>query len=191
MDYLWLLVAVFAVGLIPAFGPPSWLFAVFFYHRYHLSFAAVVVITAFSTAAGRLVLAKMTRQLKSHIPEKYINNLEYAKRLLSTKQKSLWMIMGLFLLSPLPSAQLFEAAGLVDLPLLRVGLMFFFGRLVTLSIYLLFAKLTITSLSSAWVAGFTSPWAVAGALLMISAIIALLNSKLIIIKLRSYSKTNK
>lgn len=175
---------VFAAGLIPAFGPPSWLFAVFFHYQYHLSFVAVVLITALATSLGRLLLARLTRRLKQHIPSRYAKNLDYSKRLLGEKQKSLWLVMGLFLLSPLPSAQLFEAAGLIDLPLVPLGLMFFIGRLFTLSAYLTFAKFTIPSLSNAWAAGFSSPWAILGELITILGIIALLNSRWLITKLQ-------
>lgn len=184
MHYLVLFAIVFSAGLVPAFGPPSWLFAVYFHYQYHLPFAVVVLITALATSLGRLLLARLTRLLKQHIPSRYTRNLDYAKRLLSEKQKSVWLVMGLFLLSPLPSAQLFEAAGLIDLPLLPLGLMFFIGRLFTLSAYLAFARFTIPSLNNAWAAGFSSPWAIAGELITILGIIALLNSRWIITKLQ-------
>jgi hypothetical protein len=43
--------------------------------------------------------------------------------------------LGLFALSPLPSAQLFEAAGLIGVALLPLTVAFFAGRLVSYSLY--------------------------------------------------------
>lgn len=186
MDYVLLFAIVLAAGLIPAFGPPSWLFAVFFHYQYHLSFVLVVLVTALATTIGRLLLAKLSRKLKPYIPTKYRKNLDYSEHLLVERRTSFWLILGLFLLSPLPSAQLFEAAGLVDLPLLPLGAMFFIGRLFTLSAYLAFAKLTVVSLGNIWEAGFSSPWAIIGELITILGIIGLLNLRRIILKINSW-----
>lgn len=183
MDYLLLFGLVLAVGLIPAFGPPSWLFAVYFHYRYGLSFIPVVLITALATTIGRLLLARITRLIRAKIPQKYIDNLEFSKQLIVSKQKSFWLVLGLFLMSPMPSAQLFEAAGLLNVALIPVGAIFFLGRLVSLSFYLTFAHIGINSLNQAWEAGFNSPIAIASELLTLLFIIALFNMRWIINKL--------
>lgn len=177
-----LFLLVFAAGLIPAFGPPSWIFAVFFYYQYHQSFVMTVVITALATTLGRLVLAVVTRKLKPKIPATYLNNLDYSKSIINVNQKSFWIILGIFLISPLPSAQLFEVAGLIDLPLIMVSVLFFIGRLISLSLYLSFAHLGLVSLNQLWTTGFNSPLAVAGAFLSISFLVALLNMRWIVSK---------
>ena len=177
MDYLLLFSLVFGAGLIPAFGPPSWIFAVYFHYQYHQSFLLTVLITAFATSLGRLFLAVITRKLKPKIAEKYLNNLDYSKSLINVKRKSFWLILVLFLISPVPSAQLFEAAGLIDLPLISLTSLFFIGRLVSLSFYLSFAHLGIVSLNQAWTSGFSSPLAIAGEILTILFIVALLNMR--------------
>lgn len=174
---------VLIAGLIPAFGPPSWVFAVFFHYQYHQSFVLTVFITAFTTSLGRLLLAVITRKLKTKISPKYLNRLEYSKSLINVRQKSFWIILGLFLISPVPSAQLFEAAGLIDLPLLPLSALFFIGRLVSLSFYLSFAHLGIISLSEIWSAGFNSPLAIAGEILTILFIVALFNMRWIVSKI--------
>jgi len=44
-------------------------------------------------------------------------------------------MIGMFVISPLPSAQLFEAAGLMGVKLLPLTVAFFSGRLVTYNFY--------------------------------------------------------
>jgi membrane protein DedA with SNARE-associated domain len=191
MHYLVLFTVVLLVGIIPAFGPPSWIFAVYFRQQHHLSFVAVILVTALATTLGRLVLARLTRLLKPYIPKRFISNLDYSKRLLNKKQKSVWLIIGLFVLSPLPSAQLFEAAGLMEIPLVPLGVAFFGGRILSLSIYVSIAKLTSFNLHKAWEAGFTSPWAFALELLCIIAVVALLNLRWITLKIQKIKAQNK
>jgi uncharacterized membrane protein YdjX (TVP38/TMEM64 family) len=184
MHYLILFTIVFLVGIIPAFGPPSWIFAVYFRQQHHLSIVAVVLVTALATTLGRLVLALLTRLLKPHLPKRFINNLDYSKRLLNKNQKSVWLVIGIFVLSPLPSAQLFEAAGLMEIPLIPLGIAFFFGRVISTSVYLYIAKLTSVNLHKAWEAGFSSPWALTLEIICILTIAALLNLRWIILKIR-------
>lgn len=160
IHYLILFVIVIAVGLIPVFGPPSLVFAIFFFHKYELSFALVVLVTALATTIGRLSLASITRRCKSRLPAKYLENLSYSKKVLLAKQNTTKFGLGLFMLSPLPSAQLFEAAGLLEVRLLPLGIAFFLGRIITLSIYVAVAHITLTNFSNLWESGLSSWWAI-------------------------------
>ncbi|HSX08219.1 MAG TPA: hypothetical protein VLG11_04975 [Candidatus Saccharimonadales bacterium] len=171
MHYLILFGIVLVVGLIPAFGPPSFIFAIYFYHKYHLAFWAVVLVTAFATTLGRLLLALLARQFKNRIPARYLRNLDYSKQLIVKRQNAAKFGVGLFLLSPLPSAQLFEAAGLLDIKLMSLGAAFFVGRLISLTTYLAFSHLAITNITRLWENGFSSWWAI---LFEITAILLLL-----------------
>ena len=173
MHYLILLGVVLVVGVIPAFGPPSLVFAIYFYHKYHLAFGLVVLITALATTLGRLLLAYGTRKLKDRIPEKYTQNLKYTKQLVVKKQNAAKFGVGLFLFSPLPSAQLFEAAGLLDVQLLPLGLAFFVGRLVSLSLYLAFSHLVVSSFNRLWESGFSSWWTIAFEVVSLLILIAM------------------
>ena len=186
MHYIVLFLLVLIVGLIPAFGPPSWIFAVFFRHKYHLDFVAVVLLTALATTIGRLLLSLATKTLKNHLPERFVNNLTYTQNILEGKRKSVWVLVGLFVLSPLPSAQLFEAAGLLETNLVTLGLAFFLGRLASLSIYLSLAIAIEPNVHSAWEAGLTSPWTFASEVLCLLAILVLLNMRWLIKKIKRY-----
>ena len=178
--YLALTAVVMVVGLIPVFGPPSLVFAIFFYHKYGLSFVLVVLITALATTIGRLALALVTRRYKGKLPAKYLENLDYSKKVLLAKQNATKFGLGLFMLSPFPSAQLFEAAGLLEVRLLPLGLAFFIGRIITLSIYLALAHFTLTNFNNLWESGFGSWWAVLFEMLAVLSLIAMLHLRQIV-----------
>lgn len=88
--------------------------------------------------------------------------------------------VGLFLLSPLPSAQLFEAAGLLEIQILRLSAAFFVGRIISLSIYLAFSHLIVTNISRLWEKGFNSWWAIAFEVVAILLLIAMFNMRQIV-----------
>ena len=95
----------------------------------------MVLLGALSASSGRYVLAKFSYALRGRVSEKLAKNLEAAKELLNKNSKNHVIGMGLFALSPLPSAQLFEAAGLIGLRLRPISLAFFAGRLVSYSFF--------------------------------------------------------
>jgi len=78
-----------------------------------------------------------------------------------------------FALSPLPSAQLFVAAGLLGVRLLPLTAVFFAGRLVSYSIYVGGASLASDSLGDTLTGAFTSPLGVALQILMLAGLVAL------------------
>jgi uncharacterized membrane protein YdjX (TVP38/TMEM64 family) len=79
----------------------------------------------------------------------------------------------LFALSPVPSAQLFVAAGLLEVRLLTLTAAFFAGRLVSYSLYVGGASLAKHSLEHTLTGAFSSWWGIALQVLMIAAVIAL------------------
>ena len=149
---------VFGVNLLPAFGPPTWAVLVLFKLSWHLAPVPLVLVGAVAAAAGRLVLATATRRLRPHLPERTVNNLEANGDLLMNHRAGSVVGLGLFAVSPLPSAQLFEAAGLLDVPLVPLTVAFFAGRLVSYSLYLGAASLAQANLGQVFESVFTSPW---------------------------------
>ena len=76
-------------------------------------------------------------------------------------------------MSPVPSAQLFEAAGLAGVRLLPFTAAFFLGRTISYSIYVLTAeRVRETSVGDAFRNALSSPWGIALQLVMIAALIA-------------------
>lgn len=128
-------VIVLGVNMLPAFGPPTWSIIVLYGLNTHMPLPGLVVVGALGSASGRLILAHGFRLLGKYVPVKTKRNLAAARALLLRRKRNLIVGLGLFLLSPLPSAQLFEAAGLARMRLWPFAAAFFAGRLITYSLY--------------------------------------------------------
>ena len=61
--------------------------------------------------SGRYLLARGAHRFKKYLPGRYVTNLEGAEELLKRKKNGVIAVVALFVVSPLPSAQLFIAAG--------------------------------------------------------------------------------
>ena len=105
----------------------------------------------------------------SHAPPDE-GHLEAARTLLDRKRVGAIALFGLFVVSPLPSAQLFLAAGLLDLRLGLLTLAFFLGRLVSYSIYVRVATLANKQLGNVLGQIFGSPWSIALQVLLLAAV---------------------
>jgi uncharacterized membrane protein YdjX (TVP38/TMEM64 family) len=82
--------------------------------------------------------------------------------------------LALFAVSPLPSAQLFEAAGLMAVRLPPLTAAFFVGRTVSYSVYSTTADaLSETDTGQTLLASVTSPWGVALQVAMLVGIVLL------------------
>lgn len=162
MAYLVMVSVVFGVNLLPAFGPPTWTVLATYGLTGHLNPVVLVVGGAAGAASGRLVLALATRRLRSHLGGKRLQNLEAASSFLTASKRRSVLGLLLFALSPVPSAQLFEAAGLMDVRLGPVLGVFFAGRLVSYSVYVGGASaLRGTPLGDAVASSITGWWGVA------------------------------
>jgi membrane protein YqaA with SNARE-associated domain len=159
--YLVLFAIVFGVNLLPAFGPPTWAVLVFTRLHWHLNPFALVLLGALAAISGRYLLARGARHFKGRMPARMKDNLEAARTLIERKRLGAIALFGLFVVSPLPSAQLFLAAGLLDLPLEPLTLAFFLGRLVSYSIYVSVATLADKQLGNVVGQIFGSPWSIA------------------------------
>ena len=161
MQYLALFAIVFGINLLPAFGPPTWAVLVFTRLHWHLNPIALVMLGAVAAMSGRYLLALGARHFKGRMPDRLKNNLADAQALIERKKVGALALFALFVVSPLPSAQLFLAAGLLDLPLGLLTLAFFFGRLVSYSIYVSVATLADKQLGNVVGQIFGSPWSIA------------------------------
>lgn len=135
VTYIVAALVVFAINLLPAFGPPTWSILVLYRLNSHLNTVELVLIGAVAAAGGRYLLALGSRRLRNRFSEQRRNSLEAVRERLEGGRGKSIAALGLFALSPIPSAQLFEGAGITGLPLGRVGPAFFAGRLVSYSLY--------------------------------------------------------
>ena len=151
---------VFLCNLAPIFAPPTWSVLVYFLITHELGTIEVVLIGAICAGLGRFLLGHATRLLRNYIPIKARKNLYDAGRVFEENTGRRFGILALFILSPLPSAQLFEAAGLMNMNLLRLTLAFFSGRIVTYSIYATSANtIKSTDFGQVITDAFKSPYA--------------------------------
>jgi len=173
--YALVALAVFGLNLVPAFGPPTWAVLVLFTLHGDYTTPVLVVVGAVAAASGRLVLAYGTRQLRQFLPEKYRTNLEAASDAITERRGRSLAALALFAVSPLPSAQLFEAAGLMQAArLVPLAAAFFTGRLVSYAIYVGGSKaLKDTDTGHVLASSLTSPWGVALQVLMLAGLVLL------------------
>ena len=134
-DWLLALGTIFGVNLLPAFGPPTWAVLVFFRLNSELPAVPLVLLGALAAAMGRLTLAATARHFRPRFSAERRENLEAAEEILVGSRRKAFAGLGLFALSPIPSAQLFVAAGLLTVPLVPLTAAFFAGRLVSYSLY--------------------------------------------------------
>jgi len=161
VSYLGLFLLVFAINLLPAFGPPTWAILVFARLNWHLNPVGLVILGAFASMLGRFVLASTARGVKSHFPNRLRRNLQSASDLVGKRKSGAIALFLLFVFSPLPSAQLFIAAGLIELPLVKLTLAFFLGRIVSYSLYVTAATLADKHFGNLLSKVFGSPWSIA------------------------------
>ena len=170
MPYLALFAIVFGVNLLPAFGPPTWAILVFTRLHWHLNPIALVLIGAVAAACGRYLLALGARHFSGRLPQRMRTNLTDARELLGRKRTGTLAVFAIFVVSPLPSAQLFLAAGFLDLNLELFTLAFFLGRLVSYSIYVSVAVVADRQLGNVLGQLFGSPWSIALQVVLLAAV---------------------
>jgi uncharacterized membrane protein YdjX (TVP38/TMEM64 family) len=165
--------AIFGTNLMPAFGPPTWTLLVFFKFNTDLPLATLVIGGALASASGRFLLASAARRFRHRFSEERIARLEREREVLERDRRYAIGGLAVFLLSPLPSAQLFVAAGLLGTKLVQLTIAFFLGRLVSYTVYLGGATIAEESLGDAIVDSITSPAGIAAQLVLVAAIVAL------------------
>jgi membrane protein YqaA with SNARE-associated domain len=169
-QYALALAVVFAVNLLPAFGPPTWSLLVFFTLDFDLPAAPLVVGGALAAASGRFLLAHGTRRLRPRLSPGRLASVDRAQRALSANRRRSLAGLALFAVSPLPSGQLFVGAGLMTVPLAPLTAAFFAGRLVSYSVYVSVATIAERNLGSLALDALTSPLGLALQLAMLLAL---------------------
>ena len=174
LTLLFIFAAVFITNLLPAFAPPTWALLVFFKLQTPVNPLALVIIGVLGAVLGRYFLARASSKLGPRLRESTRENLRSAAQLIESKKSINYLTLILFALSPVSSAQLFEAAGLTGINLQPLLMAFVIGRSISYSGYVYGATaLKHTSLAKILAAGFTSPWAIAIQVLLLLAFIPL------------------
>ncbi len=178
---------VFAINLLPAFGPPTWAVLVFARFQWHdIPPAALIAGGALAATAGRLVLAAGTHKLRGRLSPERRANLEALGRTLAKSKTGVVASLAAFVFSPLPSAQMFMAAGLADVPLLPLAGAFLIGRSISYTAYVTAATAAEETVHRLLRQGLTSPSAIAIQLVSLAAVVLMI--KLDWIKIIDWSR---
>lgn len=167
------LAVVFAINLLPAFGPPTWAVLVFFSLDFDLPAVPLVLGGALAAASGRFVLANGARRLRPHLSRARIAHIDRTEARLTRGRWRTLAGLGLFALSPVPSGQLFAGAGLMTVPLPPLTAAFFAGRLVSYSIYVGLATIAERNFGSVLLDALKSPLGLALQVVMLIGLAAL------------------
>jgi membrane protein YqaA with SNARE-associated domain len=173
MQLLVIAAVVFGVNLLPAFGPPTWAVLVFFRLHDHVNPVLLVAVGAVAAASGRMVLALVSRKVGRHLPQARRARLAEARVVIESRRRSAIAVLALFAVSPLPSAQLFIAAGLLEMPIVALTAAFFAGRIVSYSFYVTLATIADKSLGSVLGRYLGSPLSIAIQIVLLALVVVL------------------
>ena len=173
LSYLLLIAVVYAVALLPIFGPPVWIVLVVAKVRWDLNPVLLVGLGAISATAGRLTLARVSRHLTRWVPRRAKENLEAAHEFLDSHEKGILALLAVFIVSPLPSGQLWVAAGLLKMRLLPLGVAFFIGRTISYAGYVTAATVAQYELGDILAKSWGKPWMIAVQVILALLIVAL------------------
>lgn len=174
-EYLFVFALVFAVNLLPAFGPPTAAIIVVLGFNTDLPLPGLVLTAAVAAAGGRFLLAHGFRLFARMVSARTRANLAAARAAFERKRHHGLAALALFAISPLPSAQLFAAVGLTGVRILPFTLAFFAGRLVSYSFYAGSVQLVAqhTSIGDTFRDSLTSPLGVVLQLAMLGLLVVL------------------
>lgn len=173
VPYLILVVIVYGVALIPVFGPPVWIVLVVAKFRWDLNPVLLVSLGAIASCSGRYTLARASRHLERFVPKRAKQNLAAAHDFLESHRGGIFALLAVFVFSPLPSGQLFVAAGLLRMQLWTLTSAYFVGRIVSYSLYVSAATVAEYSTGDVLSKMWGKPWMIALQILFAAAIIAL------------------
>lgn len=164
---------VFAVNLMPAFGPPTWMVLVYFHVVEGLPIPALVLCGAIAATLGRIGVAIAFRHLGARLPSRRRENLEALGTTLSRSRGGWAALLAFFVVSPLPSNAIFAAAGLAQLRLAPLAAAFLVGRLGSYSIYLVASAAVESRIRDVVADGVISPRPIAVGIAGIVAVVAI------------------
>lgn len=151
-------VTVFLVNLVPAFMPPTWSVLAFFLIQFDLPLVPLALGGAVAATAGRVVLALGTRLLGPRVlPAGVLQNLGDLGTYLRTHSRWIGPAVLVYSFGPIPSNQLFMAAGLAHLDLRVVAGAFFAGRVVSYTLFAHAADRAVTTVTDLFAEAVTKP----------------------------------
>jgi hypothetical protein len=129
---------VYALNVIPAFAPPTWLVFSLIGFAYPEHDGIVLAISGAPGATlGRVTLAKLSRVIirQKFLSEDTRRNIDAIREGLQGRRKLTFGLLLFYALSPFPSNYLFIAYGLTTMELPLIAAPFFLGRSISYSFW--------------------------------------------------------
>jgi hypothetical protein len=123
------LALVFAINLMPAFMPSTWMVLAFFHIHFDLPLIPLCVSGALVSGFGRFFLAQASGFVTDTFFKKKRDDLKELGAFLEERKNFLAGVTFLYALTPLPTNNLFVAAGMVGVSLRRVLAGFWAARI--------------------------------------------------------------
>jgi len=129
---------VYALNVLPAFAPPTWVVFSYVGFRYPTpNVTLFAVVGAVAATVGRLTLAKMARVVirQKLMSQKSRENVDAIRQRLQGRKRLTFGVFLFYAFSPFPSNFLFIAYGLTAMDLTLVAVPFFIGRTLSYSFW--------------------------------------------------------
>jgi hypothetical protein len=150
-------VIAFAINLVPAFMPSTWMVLAFFYLRFDLPLFPLTVSGAVASGAGRYFLARGSGALKHRFFQRRASDIDALGDVLARHRNYVVVIVFLYaLLLPLPTNTLFVAAGLAGVPLLWMVAGFWAARMIADTFWVWTASAAFDTLGDLFAGAVTS-----------------------------------
>ena len=127
--FLIAMVVVFLINLSPGFMPSSWMVMAFFYIQFGLPLVPLAICGALVSGLGRFCLAKGSGWVTEHFFPKKKDDLRDLGEYLERKRGLVAIFVFVYSLLPLPTNNLFLAAGMTRVDLRYVLAGFYAARL--------------------------------------------------------------
>jgi membrane protein YqaA with SNARE-associated domain len=173
----WVLVWAVAVALnvVPAFAPPTWVLLAYFRVHVGMPLLPLAAVGTAGSVSGRWLLARLSRDLgRRWLSRRLRENLEELSEALQREKRLSLAALLAFCVGPLPSNELFIAAGLAKAPLAPLLAVFGSSRFVAYVLWVGLAGSAAGSLEDAvkprfgnWIAIATELAGVVGLVLLL------------------------
>jgi len=156
VHYIILGLIVLAINIVPAFMPSTWMILSFFYVHYHLEFLPTIFIGVILATIGRIILAVLAKDyIEPILPKKEQENMINLGKIFSLNRNFTFLSILGYTFLPIPSNQLFIAAGLAKADLSLLALSFFIGRTISYSFWVNLSKNMNENIEGAFISHFS------------------------------------
>jgi membrane protein YqaA with SNARE-associated domain len=175
LDWLVVWLAAVALNVVPAFAPPTWVLLAYFRIHAGMPLIPLAAVGALGSTCGRWLLALLSRGVgRRWLSRSRRENLEGLSAVLQEEKRVSVPALLAFCFGPLPSNELFIAAGLARAPLAPLLAVFAVSRFVGYVIWVGLAGTAAGSLQDAliprfgnWIAIVTEVAGIVGLVLLL------------------------